>query len=460
LSTLAPPAAPPSRVDADVALALLATGTLAGGIVLALAGAAGGAPALAIAGGAAAGAALVVLMASGLLSAAMVVALAAPLPALYAAGGTRLATVAPVAAGALVAWIVRRGVDRSPFRWGALPRRSLLLLVGAFLLATALADDVALSARETLNFLVLAGLLLACTDELVGRPALRGALVDLLVAAAGVCGALAMLEGVGIIPGQFPRWGTPFHRAALGFGQPNGLGLFLASLLPLAAYRLSRSRGLARLACAAALAAAALGLVATFSRASWVAALAGVGALAIAGQRRLALKVGLAVLLGGVAVELLSGGLISDTVTRTIGDWVVEQRAALFLAAVQMFIAHPFAGVGPGGFADQVQDYAARITQLWDYQDTPHNAYVQMAAETGVVGLLAFSIFLAACLAVLLRAARHTAPRRDRGLRLALLSSLAITMVASLGIWPFAHGTGEVVMILLALGFAEGGEAA
>jgi hypothetical protein len=33
-------------------------------------------------------------------------------------------------------------------------------------------------------------------------------------------------------------------------------------------------------------------------------------------------------------------------------------------------------------------------------------------------------------------------------------------MVASLGIWPFAHGTGEVVMILLALGFAESGERA
>jgi O-antigen ligase len=390
----------------------------------------------------------------------MVVALAAPLPALYAAGGTRLATVAPVAAGALLAWSIRRGVDRSPFRWGALPRRALLLLVGAFLLATVLADDVALSARETFNFLILAGLLLACTDELVGRPELRSTLVDLLVATAGVCGALAVMEGVGIIPGQFPRWGTPFHRAALGFGQPNGLGLFLATLLPLVAYRVSRSRGLARLACAAAFAAAALGLVATFSRASWVAALAGVGALAVAGQKRLALKVGLGVLVGGLAVEIFSGGLISDTVTRTIGDWVVEQRAALFLAALQMFVAHPFAGVGPGGFADQVQNYAAQITQLWDYQDTPHNAYIQMAAETGVVGLLAFSAFLAACLAVFLRAARRPAPRPVRGLRLALLSSLAIMMVASLGIWPFAHGTGEVVVLLLALGFSDPGAGA
>lgn len=450
----------PARPDRDVALALVATGVLAGGTVLGLGGAAGGAPGLAIAGGGAAGAALVVLMASGLLSGAVIIALAAPLPALYAAGGTRLAAVAPVAAGALVAWVIRRGVDREPFRWGTLPRRSFLLLIGAFLLATVLADDVVLSARETLNFFILAGLLVACTDELAGRPGLRNALTDLLVATAGVCGALAVLEGVGVIPGEFPRWGTPYHRAALGFGQPNGLGFFLAALLPLAAFRFAHSRGFIRVASACALGAAALGLVASFSRSSWIAALAGVGALALAGQRRLALKVGALVLFAGAVVEIGGGGIISDTVTRTIGDWVVEQRAALFLAAVQMFVAHPFAGVGPGGFADQVRDYAARLTQLWDYQDTPHNAYVQMAAETGVVGLIAFSVFLGACLLVFLRAARRPGGSgRVRGLRLALLSSLAVMLVASLGIWPFAHGTGEVVMLILALGFSDPGAA-
>lgn len=446
-----------ARVEPDAMLALLATGVLAAGCVLALAGAAGGATTLALAGAAAAGAGVVVLMASGLLSAALVVAVAAPLPALYTSGTARLATVAPVAAGALVAWIIRRGVDRGSLRLGALPRRALLLLVGAFILATLLADDVALSARETLNFLLLAALLLAVTDELTARPEIRAQLVDLLVLCAGACGVLGVMEGVGIIPGDFPRWGTPFHRAALGFGQPNGLGFFLAALLPLAAYRFASSSGVPRFLSAAALAAASLGLVATFSRASWVAALAGVGVLALAGQRRLALRIGALVLLGGLAVELGGGGIISDTVTRTVGDWVVEQRAALFLAAVQMFLTHPVTGIGPGGFADQVRDYAARITQLWDYQDTPHNAYIQMAAETGVLGLIAFCLFFGACLHLLLRAARGSDPGRERGLRLALLSSFATVMVASLGIWPFAHGTGEVVVLLLALGFSDPG---
>ncbi|MET0400371.1 MAG: O-antigen ligase family protein [Longimicrobiaceae bacterium] len=444
----------PVRMDADVALALAATGALATGTTLALAGAAGGAPVLGLAGGGLAGAALVLLMAAGLLSPALVVALAAPLPALYAAGDTRIAAAAPVAAGAVLAWTIRRGLDRGPLRTGLLPRRELGLLLGAFVLATAFADDVLLSARETLNFAVLLWLLVACTDELAERPALGRALVDVLVATAGACGALAVLQAVGVIPGSFPRWGTPFHRASLGFGQPNGLGLFLATLLPLAAHRWAASRGSARFAAGGAVAATGLGVVATFSRASWVAVLAALAAMALAGHARTALRVGLALAAGAVLVEVGSGGMLSDTAVRTAGDWVVEQRAALFLTAVQMFVDHPVLGVGPGGFADQVVSYAARVTTLWDYQATPHNAYVQMAAETGTVGLLAFLAFLWACLRVLLRAARRPAAAPTRSLRLALLCSFATLAVASLGTWPFAHGTGETVVLLLALGFA------
>ncbi|MBV9775148.1 MAG: O-antigen ligase family protein [Gemmatimonadetes bacterium] len=445
----------PLRTDADAVLALCATAALAVGTTLALAGAAGDGATLALVGGGLAGAALVALLAAGFLRATLVVALAAPLPALYASGDTRVAAVAPVAAGAVLAWALRRGMDRAPLRAGLLPRRALLALLGAFLLATLFADDVLLSARETLNFLVLAGLLVVCTDELAEHPGLGRALVDLLVAAGGVCGALAVLQMVGTIPSDFPRWGTPFHRADLGFGQPNGLGLFLATVLPLGVYRLSASRGLTRLADAAAVGAIGLGVVATFSRASWVAVVAAVAALALVGRGRLALRIGGALAVGALLVEVGSGGMLSDTFTRTLGDWVVEQRAALFLAAVQMFLAHPVLGVGPGGFADQVEGYAAQVTRLWDYQDTPHNAFVQMAAETGIVGLIAFAAFLGVCFVVLLRQARRPGPTRERGLRLALFCSFVTLGVASFGIWPFAHGTGEVVMLLLALGFSR-----
>ena len=41
-----------------------------------------------------------------------------------------------------------------------------------------------------------------------------------------------------------------------------------------------------------------------------------------------------------------------------------------------------------------------------------------------------------------------------RGLRRAVLCSFATLLVASLGIWPFAHGSGEAVVLVLALGFS------
>lgn len=443
-----------SLPGADGALALLATGAFGLGTVAALAGAGSGALPLAVGGAGLAAAGLLVLLAAGLLSGPVVVALAAPLPALYAVGGSRVAAAAPVAAIALLAWAVRRSGDRAPIRTGTLPRASLLGLLGAFALAGLFAEARLVSARETLNFALTATLLVALVDELSESSALRGALVDLLVATAGACGALAIAQAVGWIPGEFPRWGTPFHRASLGFGQPNALGLFLAVLLPLAFHRVAVSRGPARLAATAATAAAGLGLVATFSRASWVAVVAGVLAPVLAGRHRQAARAALALAAGALAVEAATG-MLSDTAVRTLGDWVLEQRAALFLAGVQMFLDRPILGVGPGGFAEQVEVYAARIPGLWDYQATPHNAYVQMAAEAGIVGLLVFLLFLGACLTAFLRAARTPALAREESLRRALLCSLVTLLVASMGIWPFAHGSGEAVVLVLALGFSS-----
>ena len=67
------------------------------------------------------------------------------------------------------------------------------------------------------------------------------------------------------------------------------------------------------------------------------------------GQARRTLRLWLIGLAGVVVFDLVSGGLIRDTIQRTIGDWVVEQRLSLTLAGVLLFAAHPVLGVGPGG---------------------------------------------------------------------------------------------------------------
>jgi O-antigen ligase len=259
-----------------------------------------------------------------------------------------------------------------------------------------------------------------------------------------------VLETVGVLPGAFPRSGTIFNRAALGFGQPNELGMYLALSVPLIVSRVGVSRGFTRLLWLGCLAGAALGLVGTFSRASWVGLVIGVGVLFSVGAARTALRIWVVIAFAAVVVDLGSGGALTDTAVRTVGDWILEQRAALLLAGVLMFLDRPWLGFGPGGFAEQVEQYAPLVPELSDIQPTPHNAYVQMAAEAGIVGLLAMLAFMWAVFRIVRRATLR-AQGSERRLRLTLLWSLAVIAIASNAMWPFSHGVGEAVVLVLAL---------
>jgi putative inorganic carbon (HCO3(-)) transporter len=447
-------------VSADRWTALGAALALGCGAMVALAGVAGSNLTAAAAGGVLAAVGLTILVATDWLDGVVILALSLPLPVLYSSDSLRIAAIAPINAIVVFAWVLNTGTWHRRVQLGELPMRATLALVGAFALAAVFASHPLTSARELLNFGVQIALLVAATD-LFSRDAGRvERMVSLLVAIASVCGVLAVLESVTVLPGQFPRWGTRFYRAALAFGQPNALGLFLASALPLAVHELTVARTpLRRVAVSCALGAVALGLVSTFSRGSWLSVLAGTSLLMLARDGRFVLKVWTITLLFAAAIDVASGGILTDTVQRTVGDWVIEQRAALMLAGVLMFLAHPILGVGPGGFADELDRFGAQIPQLFDYLATPHNAYVQMAAETGVVGLFAFVLFLVAVLQVLIRRARKAredpaVSDEERSLRRALLWSFATVCFAGFVVWPFAHGTGQVVMLIAAAGCA------
>ena len=137
---------------------------------------------------------------------------------------------------------------------------------------------------------------------------------------------------------------------------------------------------------------------------------------------------------------------------------------ALMIVGVLMFLEHPIIGVGPGGFADNLDRFGAQVSQLWDIQPTPHNAYVQMAAETGVIGLVTFVAFLAVTLGALLqevrRSSRETGQRNTLDLRRALLWSLATVCFVGMVVWPFAHGPGQLVMLVAAMAYVLPGQPA
>jgi O-antigen ligase len=161
--------------------------------------------------------------------------------------------------------------------------------------------------------------------------------------------------------------------------------------------------------------------------------------------------------LAGVLLDVLTGGAIRDRIASTVGDWVVEQRLALMMAGVLMFLAHPFTGVGPGGFAESLEQFGPGITWLWDYLPTAQNAYVQMAAETGAIGLAALLVFLLDGLRRLLRSARdrhNKASSSQRVLHNTLLWAFATACALGMVEWTFAHGVGQMIMLIAAMGVA------
>ena len=457
----------PTRGVDDAVLAGAAVAALAFGTVLAGLGTAAGRLDLLASGALAAGAALVLLVAAGWLDGLVLIALAVPLPALYRTESLRIAAALPITALVVFAWVLRWGTAGERAAFGGLPRRATAALLLVFAVATLLAQSPALSVRELVNFALLLGLLAVAADAFVREPERRGQVAAALVAAGAVCGVLALLETLAILPGAFVRAGTRFNRAALGFGQPNGLGLFLALVLPFAASRLaSARRALPRTLNGLAVLAIALGLLGTFSRGSWLAVLFGTAPLWLTRERGFAVRVWAVGLALAVAFDLGTGGSLRAAVANTATDWSVAQRAALMWAGVLTFLAHPVLGVGPGGFIVSLDEVGLQVPQLEDLKPTPHNAFIQMAAEAGVFGLVAFTVFLLVLLRVLMRGLASL-PRAgtgaedpaggERSLRRAVLWSFGVLCVGAFFDWPFPHGTGQVAMLVAAMGCAAVG---
>src|SRR6266852_8595742 len=75
-------------------------------------------------------------------------------------------------------------------------------------------------------------------------------------------------------------------------------------------------------------------------------------------------------------------------------DFSTAERVAHWLAGLHMFIDHPVLGVGIGNYPDAYPKYF--ITIFTDPLGHAHNYYINIAAETGSIGLIAYLLFLLA----------------------------------------------------------------
>jgi O-antigen ligase len=145
-----------------------------------------------------------------------------------------------------------------------------------------------------------------------------------------------------------------------------------------------------------------LGLVLTFSRMSWVAALAGLALAALlrpkGARARLA---GGMLLLGGLAIVIAVAAAgpalgtrydsifhpTAANVSTANGD---RTRQQLWKAALDVAVAHPVAGVGFDKLAPELATHVADVSIL----SHAHSTYLQVAAEGGLVlGIGALTLF-------------------------------------------------------------------
>jgi len=211
----------------------------------------------------------------------------------------------------------------------------------------------------------------------------------------------------------------------------NAAGTVLASASMLA-LGLARAGGLREQAAAWLVQVPVLaGLVATLSRGAWIGWLAGLVCFTVlAGRRGRIWRVGVLALLAATAAVTLTHPPARARALSALDPQSLLDRILLWKATLRMVADHPWTGVGFGAFVREHPNY--RLPG--DPNTAPpfaHNLPLSLAAETGLVGLVAFLAFLVTVLRVGLQASVR-APPPARGLAAGVFSALVAILAQQL----------------------------
>ena len=222
---------------------------------------------------------------------------------------------------------------------------------------------------------------------------------DVVTTALGV-GVLAPRHA-GTLPdanfwGRFLALGLPFALALIATSRPGMVGHLGERSARAAARHVQRVTPSRRLVALLAVALMAASLYLTGSRGAFIAA--GLGtlvflvAVAVPIRRMLwGLPLGaLALAIPGVGSRLFSSFSVEDSAQRAGADGSVVERLATQQVALRIIESHPLTGVGPNGYFEAFARAAASTDLTLSRVVAPHNLYLGLWAETGLVGLLSW----------------------------------------------------------------------
>jgi putative inorganic carbon (hco3(-)) transporter len=336
----------------------------------------------------------------------------------------------------------------------AMPWITMLLVVE--ILSTITARDTADATDELSTFFSEGVVLYLLVTNTIRSVAVLRAVVWTLLLVGAFLGALSLYQQLtetynnyyfGFAQTEAAATGvteTGLARLAGPIGEKNRYAQIMLMLVPLGVMMFAgeRSRWL-RLAAIGTAGLAAIAAALTFSRGAAVAA--GIILVAMVALRYLRVSQ-LVVALALMALVLVAvpaygarltslvdvGALFSDEPAPSETDNSFLSRATENLTALQVFADHPVLGVGPGQFPNYYRDYADEIGISVRAADREaHNLYLGIAAETGILGLVAFFGAIGATFVQLARARRRALPLRPdlaaiaAGFMLALVGYLA-----------------------------------
>lgn len=199
--------------------------------------------------------------------------------------------------------------------------------------------------------------------------------------------------------------GHRFLRAYGTFGQPNPMAGYLNMIAPIAFAVGHLTRRYWYVLAGTLI---ALGSIATLSRSGWAAlllALLTMAAIRLPVWRKVmvSLSVLVALITGLSAIGIVPTGIFTKVLAAfgltavnfhhfTSANFSEVERAAHWVAGLRMFDAHPFVGVGIGNYPI---DYAAfHVGRFVHSLGHAHNYFINIAAECGILGLVAFTLFV------------------------------------------------------------------
>lgn len=213
----------------------------------------------------------------------------------------------------------------------------------------------------------------------------------------GIASQQALNGGASVIEFADQRW----LRAYGSFGSPNSLGIYLAVVFVLGAVLYIKTKiPQHKIIISVGQLFVLSGLLLSFSRGAWVAAVAGLVSLAAIlffkqkeSARDFAKQIFFA--LGAIVFWVLIFYPVFSArfnIHNRLEARSVSERVGQYRDAELFVVAHPWLGVGPGAYTYAVYQKYNKL-ESWQYQPV-HNIFVLMVAEFGLAATLLFILWL------------------------------------------------------------------